>query len=193
MATPTPAFTLTANLKSVLGTDSSGYLEITLCGFGPQLPIVPGTLGSNIVLADAGIPQLVGPGPTITQVLWGNDQIRPSSTFYSIAVLDAKKNVVQAANYVLTGSSGNLSTLIPIIAPYGFPLGDLIYQQCTGAVPGTVYQATGPIIALTYNGVVLPEGSSGFTWSRGANNTANLNFSTQVGDLIYAFVIFPQS
>lgn len=190
--TPTPGYTLNAHLKSVLGADSGGYLEITLCGFGPQLPVIVG-FGSTIVLDDAGVPQVVGPGPNISQVLWGNDQINPPSTFYCIAVLDTKRNVIQAANYLLTGSGGNLSNLVPIIPPYGFPLGDLLYQQCAGDVPGTVYTAAGPIIALTYNGLVLPENAStGLTWTRGPSNTATLNFSTQANDLIYAFQIFPQ-
>lgn len=188
---PTPGFTLTADLKSILNADSAGYLEITLCGFGPQLPVIPST---DYVLADAGIPLLVGPGPNIAQVLWGNDQISPTSTFYCIAVLDAKKNVIQAANYTLTGTAGNLSTLVPMIPPYGFPLGDLVYEPCNGSVPGTVYTAAGPIIALTYNGVVLPEGaSSGLTWTQGPSDTATLNFTTQPGDLIYSFMIFPVS
>lgn len=182
----TPAFTLTADLKSILGPDNAGYLEITLCGFGPQLPSIAG----SYMLADAGVPQLVGPGPAISQVLWGNDQITPGSTFYSIAVMDGKKNIVQAANYRLTGSGGDLSTLAPILAPYGFPLGDLSYQPCAGPVPGSVYHAPGPIIAVTYNGVILPEeAATGLTWFRGSGNSVNLNFTTQAGDLIQAFVI----
>jgi len=181
-----PGFTLTANLHSVLGPANAGYLEITLCGFGPLLPSIN---GQNEMLSDAGIPQVVGPGPTITATIWGNDQIVPASTFYCIAVMDDKKNIVQAANYRLAGSGNNLAQLVPILPPYGFPIGDLTYIQCTGTVPGNTYQAPGPIIAVTYNGMVIPEGTSGLSWSRAGNNQIVLNFMTQPGDLIYAFVI----
>lgn len=106
--------TLTANLKSILGAASlNGYLEITLCGFGIIPPRVP---ADSVMLGDSSIPQVNGPASTFSVKLYGNDQITPSGTFYSIAVLDQNKNVIQAGIYQLTGTNTfDLSQLNPIV------------------------------------------------------------------------------
>src|SRR5215469_2552433 len=71
MAT-TPQITLTATLDTIMGGGfEGGWLRITLCGYGPAAPTVPGAM-----LADAGIPQLLGPqagGTALTIALFGND------------------------------------------------------------------------------------------------------------------------
>src|ERR1700678_2530252 len=59
-----------------------------------------------LVLATAG---------TISIPLWGNDVITPAGTYYSVAVIDDKKNVVQSAMYQFTGSGTiDISTVSPI-------------------------------------------------------------------------------
>lgn len=186
----TPGYTLTANLETILaGASTAGYLRVTLCGYGPQLPSVPGTC----MLADAGVPQMIGPqvGSTpLSVVLFGNDVIVPDSTFYEVAVLDANKDVVQSANYLLTGTGGDLSTITPTLPPYGFPIGDLAYQPCTGS--GSAYVAPAPILAVSYNGILMPQGVAApiLSWTPGPGNAINLNFSADPLDRIDAFVIF---
>jgi hypothetical protein len=188
----TPAITLTANLESILGgVFIPGSLRITLCGFGPVLPAVPG-VG---MIADAGIPQIAGPQVDathpITQPLWGNDVIHPSSTFYEIAVLDENQNPIQCGNYQFTGSGTvDLSQAPQLVPPYGFSLGNLRYMPCTGSVLGVTYTAPGLVIAATYNGVLMPYGQSLPTFSYTAvGNVITLNFPTGQGDRIDAFCV----
>lgn len=181
---PTTAqITLSANMQSILGAGQNGYMRITLCGFGPILPAVPGVA----MLVDAGVPQTVGPGGSsspLTQLLWGNDVISPASTFYEVAILDQNRNVIQCGNYTFTGSGTiDLSSAPQIVPPYGFPLTVLRYAHCTGAIPGTVYTAPGPVIAVTYNGILMVPGQAPPTKSYTlSGNVITLNFSTSVGD-----------
>jgi hypothetical protein len=182
----TPQITLTANLESILaGAETSGWLQITLCGFGPVMPSVPGTG----MLADAGIPQLAGPqvGSTpISQLLYGNDVISPAGTFYSVAVMDSQQNVVQTGNYIFSGSgSQDLSNAIQIVPPYGYLPGFLSVQRLDGDVPGTVYTAPGPIVAVFYNGALMRP-TIDYTL---AGNVVTLRFSTEVLDNVYALCI----
>lgn len=190
--TTTPSITLTANLESILGgTALAGYLRITLCGFGPVIPTVPG-VG---VIADAGIPRLVGPqeGSTeISQLLWGNDVIVPSGTFYEVAVLDDSKNVIQCGMYEFTGSGTiDLSEATQIVPPYGFLLSSLQYQPCAGPTPGNTYTAPGTILAVSYNGLFMRAGQSlpVFSYTVSSGNVITLNFTTQAGDRIDALCI----
>jgi hypothetical protein len=110
---PTPAITLTATLQSWAGVNDAGAaLEITLCGFGQTLPKVTGaSMLAKIktqVLATAG---------TISTVIYGNDVITPTGTYYSIAVIDDQKNVVQSGIYQLSGSgTQDLSSLTQLLA-----------------------------------------------------------------------------
>jgi hypothetical protein len=94
----TPGVTLTATTKNFMGNAAlQGYLRITLCGFGPVLPSVP----TVCMLANAGVPQFLGPASSFSQLLWGNDVIAPVNTFYEVAMLDTNKNVIQAGIYSL--------------------------------------------------------------------------------------------
>lgn len=189
----TPAITLTANLESILdGTENAGWLRITLCGYGPALPVIPATC----VLADAGVPLYVGPqvGSTpISVELWGNDVITPGMTFYEISVLDENKNVVQSGCYQLTGSGTfDLSTLTPIPPPSGFPLGTLFINPCAGSIPGSVFTAPGQVVAPFYNGIMVPRGLSlpTLSYTLDASGTViTFNFATGLGDRVDALCI----
>lgn len=179
--------TLTANLATILaGTLEKGYLRVTLCGYGPQCPAAAGHM-----LADAGVPQLVGPqtdaGTPLSINLYGNDVITPVNTFYEVAVLDENQDVVQANNYTLTGSgSQDLSGLTPIIPPYSFPIAALKYLGTTGSVIGgnRIFTAPGTVIAATYNGVMLAPDK--YTVS---GSVITLGFDPELGDRIDAFCI----
>jgi len=178
---------LSANLESVIeGAELGGYLRITLCGFGPVIPCVDGVA----MLADAGIPQLIGPqqGSTpLTVALWGNDAITPQNTFYEIAVLDQDRNVIQTGMYQFTqGNNVDLSSAAQILPPFGFLLTALRYQQCTGALIGgnRIFIAPGSAIAATYNGILM--NSSQCTIS---GNVVTLSFDPEIGDRIDAFCI----
>jgi hypothetical protein len=185
----TPNTTLTATLDDLTGSPagtlaSPSKLRIALCGFGPVLPLIAGTS----MLARTGPFAVYSTGSAISIVLWGNDQITPSGTFYSIEILDGEDNVVQCGAYQFTGGGAiDLSNAVQIVPPYGFFLGGLSVQPCTGAVPGTVYVCPGLVIGVFYNGV-LQRRSIDYTLS-GAGTIITLNFSTEVGDNIYALCV----
>lgn len=205
MTEPTPTtitlgagqFLLEADLASILGGLTGGFLRITLCGFGPIIPWfidLAHPLVPPLVLADAGVPQIVGPqGATALQVaLFCNSFISPEGNFYEIAVLDKNKNVIQAGNYQfnIAGVTVNLATAPQIVGPYGFTLSNLHYLPCTGAVPGTVYTAPGRPIAVSFRGVFMPYGQSLPTFSyTTSGNVITLNFTTETGDRIDALVV----
>lgn len=98
----TPALTLTANLQDIGGNlDSGGSLVIVLCGYGQVLPRIAGTA----MLAKIAPSKYIAVAGMISIPIWGNDVITPAGvTYYSVAVLDDRGNVVQAGMYQFTGS-----------------------------------------------------------------------------------------
>jgi hypothetical protein len=185
-----PDVTITAQLQSIVGAAAAaGYLRVTLCGYGPVVPLVSATC----MLADAGVPQQVGSTP-LSMKLFGNDVITPAGTFYSISVLDARKNVIQSGMYQFVQIPGpvtiDLSSAAQIVGPYGFQLPGLASALCTGAVPGSAFTAPGTPVAVFYNGIFLPRGQSypilSYTNAAGA---ITLNFSAESGDQVYALYI----
>jgi hypothetical protein len=191
----TPNITLTATLDDLTGaaagsTANPAKLRITLCGYGLTLPVITGTT----TLAKVGPMSVYSTGSPISTQLWGNDQITPANTYYSIEILDGEDNVVQCGAYVFTGTATiDLSNAIQVVPPYGFPVGDLAYLPCTGAVPGTVYVAPGQVVAPAYNGTLMPAGQTfppTLSYTLGSDQkTITLNFSTELGDRIDAICI----
>lgn len=187
-------FQLQANIESIIGGGATGgFLRITLCGFANIIPFSkPSPAG---MLADAGVPQLVGPQASspLSVALFCNDSITPDNTFYEIAVLDANQNVVQSGNYQFNGIAGttvDLSTQPQIVQPTGFVPGGIKYLPCAGTVPGTVYTAPGPVLAVSYNGIFLRANQALPILSYTVVGEAiTLNFTTQIGDRIDALCI----
>jgi len=187
--TTTPAITLTATPLTIIGgADTPGYMRVTLCGYGPIIPCVPGS-GE---LADAGVPQIVGPQDIspetpLSVLLYGNDVITPQGTFYEVAILDQNQEVVQANNYMFSGSGTfDISELTPMLPPYGFPIQAMRYLKCDGSVIGgnRTFTAPGPVIAAAYNGVLIAPESYSST-----GNVIVLDFDVELGDRIDAFCI----
>jgi hypothetical protein len=116
-----PGVTLTATLKDVIAPTGGGTavavgskLQITLCGFGASIPLVPG----DGLLAYGAIPQEVVQVDTtpISINLYNNAVISPAGTFYCIALLDDEDDIIQANNYqFLADGTFDLSNLTPII------------------------------------------------------------------------------
>jgi hypothetical protein len=102
---------------NVIGTAGNpAYVEIALCNYGPFLPRVIGT----------GMIAKVGPylipfvGTPIVVNLFSNDQITPLGTYYSITILDEKKNPLQSGAYTFLGTvSTSLSSLAQTFPSYG--------------------------------------------------------------------------
>lgn len=198
-----PNVTLTAKLDSILGgVDVAGYLEITLCGFGLTPPSVAGTA----MLADAAVPQLSGPATTLSIKLFGNDQITPGNTFYSIAVLDADKNVIQQGNYLLTGAGTyDLSNLSPILPPSAIGSGILValfqaaptMQDAAGTVDGanTLFTFTAPagatpLVAVYAGGVYQSLANGDYSLAYLGANTWQITFAVAPNDAPIAVLLF---
>jgi len=115
----TPQINLSVTLKDLSGVQigdatAPAIILITLCGFGPVLPRIAGTA----MLAKTGPWRTNYVGSTVTIPLWGNDQITPGGTFYTIEILDGQGNVVQCGAYSFTGSGTvDLSSASQITPP----------------------------------------------------------------------------
>jgi hypothetical protein len=117
MAPLTPQITLTATLQDQNGQPiPKAMLVITLCGYGPILPKI---IGTSMYAAVGPVEYTLIDGTTDTGIkLWGNDVIDPSGTFYSIAIVDNKRNVVQCGMYQFTGAGTiDLSNAPQIVGP----------------------------------------------------------------------------
>lgn len=125
MPAATPGVTLIATLDTLAGaaagtTANPAKIVIALCGFGFTLPRIEGTA----MLAQVGPWEVLSTGSEISTPLWGNDQITPNGTFYCILVVDGNHNIVQAGNYIFTGTGiVDLSTATPIFPTPPIPAG----------------------------------------------------------------------
>lgn len=199
MPTPTPQITLNFSLLDYEGaqlgtTTQPAWLRIALCNFGSNLPRVPGAgLIAKTVSWFIDIPYT---GVAGTVQLWGNDVIvpGPNITYYQISVLDTNRNVIQTGLYQFAGTETvDLSSATPINPPNPPGLESLEYEPCTGVVPGTFYTAPGAVIAVAYNGVLLPRGVAlpTLSYTLSGETTISLNFTTQTGDRIDALCFVP--
>jgi hypothetical protein len=193
----TPGITLTITPQDISGnlvgsSQSPSSVRITLCGFGPRLPAIPGT--ANIVRPGPIWYPFDGTGAPLTISLWGNDVIEPGGTFYEIAVLDAARNVVQANMYQFVGSQTiDLSNATPTSPPPGYNpwIGyDVIVGGTDPELDGSVYNTfditltenMAPTIINTIKGYIyqfiIRQNSTGgwiFTWPAAFKNPSLVN------------------
>jgi len=191
----TPQITLTATLQDQSGQPlPKAQLIITLCGYGPKLPCIIGTS----MLAQVGPVEYTLLDGTADIPLWGNDVITPAGTFYSIQLVDNKKNVVQAGIYQFTGSGtidlSNAPQILPgpgggITPPLQY-LTSTLWQVGIGqgtnvyTLPRSVYN--NQLLGLYYNGTLQIPGLH-YTLT---NRTITLtNWSTQAGDNLFALYV----
>jgi hypothetical protein len=159
--------TLTATLEDLTGavvgsSANPAKVCITLCGYGAQLPRIAGTT----MIARPGPMYFESVAGTFSAPILGNDAIAPGGTYYTVEILDGQGNIVQTAAYQFTGTGNfDLSNAVPIVPPYGFPTAALVYQPCTLGANNHTFTANGPVIAVAYNGVLMPQGQSAPTLS----------------------------
>ncbi len=171
---------------NLIGTPANpAKVCVTLCGYGPQLPSIIGTS----MIARPGPIYIESTSGTFSIPLWGNDQIVPGGTYYTVSLLDGQGNVVQCGAFQFTGSGlQDLSNASQILPPFnlGFQVTRLEYLPCNSPprLPNNVFTAPGPPIAVAYNGVLL--GAEYYTI---LNTQITLTFTTELGDRIDAFCI----
>lgn len=185
----TPQITLTATLDDIAGglvgsVANPSQVEITLCGYGPILPCVPGTCNID------------KPGPIrfpvtdgeFTTLLWGNDVIFPLGTYYQVTLLDDRDNVVQAGAFQFNGEAVtiDLSDAIQI----GAGVATMFAEAPAGDMPGDSYRLSKTpvnaiLIGLFYNGDYQQPGIN-YTL---AGRVINLNFETVEDDNLWAVYV----
>jgi hypothetical protein len=110
----TPNITLTGNLKDIFGAAATdGHVLFQLCNYGSYLPRV---LGTAVLAPTAPDKVAVDGSGHFSKTLWGNDQISPAGTYYTIQILDGEGNIIQTGAYEFSGAPAtyDLSALTPI-------------------------------------------------------------------------------
>lgn len=196
MPAPTPDVTLTFTLLDYQGNElgtatQPAWLRIALCNYGSNLPRVSGAgIIGEVSSWFVDIPYF---GTEDSIELWGNDQITPAGTYYTVSVLDTNKNVVQTQIYVFDAGTYDLSSATPVNPPNPPGIPSLELAACSGAVPGTTYTAPGVIVpgGVFYNGVQLRPGLAFplLSYTQSGDSTINLNFTTETGDRVDALCI----
>jgi hypothetical protein len=190
MSPLTPGVTLKGTLQNVAGVNvgsaaNPSKVRITLCGWGPTLPCVP------------GVANMDQPGPiyirstdgTFTTPLWGNDAISPAGTFYEVALLDDRDNLVQAGAYQFFQSDGTIDLSDAQQLMFGAP--QLFGEAPRGAYPGTAYTLSYPLYSgqagILFNGASFVDPTQ-YTVQ---GTSLTLNFETSATDSLY--FLYPAS
>lgn len=106
------------NVQTAPNPDITASIEIALCGYGSQIPRVSGEAlfsspATPIIGMQNGQPG-EGAAGTFEVMLYSNDQIDPSGTYYTITSRNGNGDILQVNAYVFNGvGNWDLSTLTP--------------------------------------------------------------------------------
>lgn len=158
---PSPAVTLTGTITGISGVSQAGTVTATLSNYGSNPPIITGAAQ----LAPITVSTTAASNGTWSLTLWGNDQITPINTFYTIAITPAGTYAaLWIAEYTILSGSYDLSTLTPIIilpetyiprGPQG-PAGPTGAAGATGAQGPAGVGSTLIVVATSINFAVTP-------------------------------------
>jgi hypothetical protein len=104
--------------------------------------------------------------------LWGNDVITPQNTYYSIAVLDPNKNVIQSGIYQFTGTQtidlSNAQQILP--TPSAPTIGKMTEYVSVASSPGTTITLPstpypGTLVLVWRSGIKLSVAAGDYTIS----------------------------
>lgn len=160
----TPNTTLTATLQDFSGNPvSGGFLIIKLCGYGQVLPRIVGT---SIIARIDPPPMFLQGGISAGVPLWGNDQITPAGTYYAIALMDDKKQILQSGIYQFNDAGLIDLSNAPQLPEPPTILGSGYHSEAlSGAIDGvnTQFGFSAPLdqsqlFMLFYNGVYMRPG-----------------------------------
>lgn len=112
-----PNITLAGNMLDLFGVAHAGSLTVQLAGYGAQDPRVPGTALIGLTSPE----EIDCLGGAYSFDLWGNDQITPAGTYYTVVVKDAAGNLIQILTFQFAGihtyDLSNLAQYIPVPNP----------------------------------------------------------------------------
>jgi hypothetical protein len=107
----TPGVTLTATLTDLLGNPNAGKIVLTLDNYGSLLPQISG----DSSLAPVAYTAQADASGHISITIWGNYQISPAGTFYTVTLFSADGSFTQSVPYVFpTTGTFDLSSLTPL-------------------------------------------------------------------------------
>ena len=103
---------VTATLEDIFGIPyPEGTVIFQLENFGASMPTV--SIGSYF-MAPLRVIATADSGGLISTLIWGNDMITPSGTYYLVTFMSDKHLVTAQCKYYLTGlGTVDLSTLTP--------------------------------------------------------------------------------
>lgn len=142
---PSPAFTCTGTLENVTGSGVAGSVTFLLCNYGDNAPLISGTA----LLCPIAITAIANGSGVFSQLLYGNDQIAPSNTYYQVSIITPSGTVVLVGAYQFTGSGGDLSNLTPIIPPSpGVTIPTTVWSF--NEVPSGTINGSNPVFTLAH-------------------------------------------
>lgn len=179
-----PGITLTATLLDYSGSQlgsiaKPAYLRIALCGYGQMLPRVSGVgmIGKSVSWP-GDIPYT---GSALNVKLWGNDVLTPSNTYYSIAVLDENRNVIQSGLYQFSGTQTIDLSAAPQVIP-SVPPPPITPTVLAGSVT-VPYSAT-----PSFNCALVPAGLISFDITLAGNVTLSAVQNAQPGQIVTFYI-----
>jgi hypothetical protein len=108
--TQSPGVFLSGTITSIAGASQAGTVTATLGYFGSNPPIITG----SSALVPITVSTVAASNGTWALNLWGQDQITPVGTIYTIAITPAGSyQAIWIAEYVMTSGTYDLSTLTP--------------------------------------------------------------------------------
>ncbi len=139
---PIRATTLTGTINYPNSTALTGRIFFTLSQQGAQL--TTGSCGGPAVLVPttAVIFSITAGSIQGGAAVVGNDCIAPAQTYYTVAVYDGQNNRLFSQNWIITGSTIDIGTILPVIVPQGtvaigsaFITNLVVSGTCTGCAP----------------------------------------------------------
>lgn len=166
--------TVTGKLESILaGAAELGTVVLKLHGYGQQVPRVSGT--AMLGRTAAATIQAGADGAWSAQ-LYGNDQITPPGTYYTVTVLDSNGTTIQVNAYQFVGpqSSFDLSSFPPFD-----PTGSLV-----AAIPAN------QMVTVAWSPAPQFDGTAGLTFDFTLQSAVASSFlNNPVPGNLYTFIL----
>ena len=110
-----PGVTLGGTIRDIAGNPVAGTVQIVLSNLGGWSP----TIAGDSELAPLQVTATANGSGVWTVTLWGNYQISPANTFYTVTIYPAGSNAGSWTSQFAfpSGGSFNLSNLTPVNAP----------------------------------------------------------------------------